>query len=113
MVRSIAASDHWTEQAIAPDDNGLSRRFSITHPFHPLNGRDFGLIETRNCWGEDRVFFIGDDGRSQSLPMNWTSLRPPDPFVETSAGRSVFRTSDLLALCDLIDSMKAGQSRSP
>ena len=40
------------------------------------------------------------------MPMSWTSLAPPDPFVETSAGRSPFRVRDLLALSDLVASLE-------
>ena len=28
----------------------------MTHPFHPLAGREFVFIALRQTWGEDRVF---------------------------------------------------------
>jgi hypothetical protein len=42
------------------------------------------------------------EGRVRSLPTAWTSLAAADPFVHTSAGRSFFRTEDLVALVSLI-----------
>ncbi|MDE0242423.1 MAG: DUF5372 family protein, partial [bacterium] len=95
----------WTERTIAPDADGPARSFSVTHPFHPLTGRRFEAVETRVCWGEERVYFVGEDGRLRRMPVSWTSLEPPDPFVETSAGRSAFRVRDLLALCGLVASL--------
>ena len=77
----------------------------MSHPFHPLNGRRFEAVEIGFCWGEERVYYDGGDGGRRRMPLGWTSLRPPDPFVEASAGRSAFRVRDLLALCDLVDSL--------
>jgi hypothetical protein len=38
-----------------------------------------------------------------SLPTSWTSLFPRDLFVEQSAGRSLFKVSDLLELSHFIE----------
>jgi len=78
----------------------------VTHPFHPLAGRQFGLVVRKNNWAEDRVFFFADDGQLTSLPSAWTDVDPPDPFDAVSAGRSPFRVEDLLALAALIDGMR-------
>jgi transposase len=29
----------------------------VTHPFHPLHGREFSLVTYRHNWGENRVYF--------------------------------------------------------
>ena len=42
------------------------------------------------------------EGQVRSLPTAWTSLAGADPFVRVSAGRSFFRTQDLVALVSLI-----------
>jgi hypothetical protein len=42
------------------------------------------------------------DQRIRSLPAGWTDVDDPDPFVAMSAGRSLFRVEDLLALSALI-----------
>jgi hypothetical protein len=74
----------------------------VTHPFHPLAGRKFDLVTYRQNWGEDRVYFRDEQGQLRALPAGWTSLAADDPFVAVSAGRSVFRTVDLLELVALM-----------
>jgi hypothetical protein len=81
---------------------GASQTFRVTHPFHPLSGREFTLVVYRHDWRGHRVHFHGDTGRLASLPAEWTSLFPVDPFVAVSAGRSPFRAQDLLELSQLI-----------
>ena len=74
----------------------------MTHPFHPLLGREFRLVTFRKNWGEEKVYFYDDGGRLSTVPLQWTTLAAPDPFVKISAGRSAFRVSDLLELADLL-----------
>ncbi len=78
----------------------------MTHPFHPRAGREYGVVAVRSTWGEDRVFFLDEDGTQRSLPVAWTDAVPPDPFVVVAAGRSPFRVDDLLALAELIDGLE-------
>ena len=83
----------------------------MTHPFHPLRGREFGLVTYRQNWGEDRVFYRQEDGVLTSIPAGWTSLYEPHPFNVISQGRSVFRFRELLELVRLIeDFMSEGKS---
>jgi Family of unknown function (DUF5372) len=82
--------------------SGASQTFRVTHPFHPLRGREFTLVTYRGGWDGYRVFFHGDAGQLVSMPAQWTSLLPVDPFVSISAGRSPFRVRDLLELSQLI-----------
>jgi hypothetical protein len=85
----------------------------VTHPFHPLFGRELALVVHKNNWAEDRVFFFADDGQMASLPACWTDVAPPDPFVVLAAGRSAFRFADLVALADLLDGLRSpGRRRS-
>ena len=78
----------------------------VTHPFHPLAGREFDLVVRKNNWAEDRVFFFVDDDALTSVPAGWTDVDPPDPFDVVSAGRSPFRVADLLALAFLLDGVR-------
>ena len=78
----------------------------MTHPFHPLCGRDFDLVTYRQNWGEDRVYFHDDQERLRSVSADWTSIGADDPFVAVSAGRAVFRTVDLMALAVLLDGLR-------
>ena len=78
----------------------------MTHPFHPLSGREVELVTYKKAWGEDRVFFRDEAGLLRHVPVEWTSAAPPDPFKEVAAGRCRFRTEDLLHLADLVEKLK-------
>jgi hypothetical protein len=80
----------------------------VTHPFHPLCGREFPLVTYSHNWWGHHVHFHDDTGRLASLPAQWTSLFPVDPFVALSAGRSPFRVQDLLELAELIARIRQG-----
>ncbi len=78
----------------------------MTHPFHPLRGREFALLQRKHTWDDDRVFFSDDEGRLCSLPTGWTDVAPADPFLVIAAGRSRLRVSDLLDLADLVERLQ-------
>jgi hypothetical protein len=83
----------------------------VTHPFHPLAGREFDLVVRKNNWAEDRVFFFNDDGQLVSIPAGFTDVDPPDPFVAVSAGRSAFRVEDLLELATQVEGLRPVRRR--
>jgi Family of unknown function (DUF5372) len=62
----------------------------VTHPFHPLSGRDFEFVVYRKNWGEDRVHLRDGSGQLFSVPAGWTDVAAPDPFVVGAAGRCPF-----------------------
>jgi Family of unknown function (DUF5372) len=71
-----------------------------------LVGEEYELVGFTHTWGEQRVFFRKPgDRRVCSLPSGWTNVEEPDPFVVMSAGRSLFRPTDLLALADLLEGL--------
>jgi hypothetical protein len=65
----------------------------VTHPFHPLAGRDFEFVAYRQNWGEDRVHLHDENGQLFSLPAAWTDAAAADPFVVVAAGRAPFSTA--------------------
>jgi hypothetical protein len=74
----------------------------VTHPFHPLHGRELDLVTRRYNWSEDRVYFQDDQGRLRTIPAAWTSVHEEDPLVVLAAGRSPFRASDLVELAAIV-----------
>jgi len=94
------------EPSTTPVQSGEARSFKVTHPFHPLCGREFILLTYRRNWGEDRVYYQEEDGRLRCLPAQWTDAVSPDPFCAISAGRAHFRPEDLQALADLIEGLQ-------
>ena len=81
----------------------------ITHPFHPLVGREIDVVERRCNCGEDRIFYRDPDGYLLSLPARWTSVEAEDPFVVVAAGRSRFRAVDLIDLVALVVKLRPGK----
>jgi hypothetical protein len=79
----------------------------VTHPFHPLFGREFELMTQKNAWGEDRVYFRDKSKHLHYIPLGWTSVAPVDAFKVAAAGQCRFRTEDLLRMADLVDSLAA------
>ena len=68
----------------------------------------FVLMTRRLNWGEDRVMFYDTRERLCSVLASWTDVPALDLFAQASAGRSCFRTDDLLQLCGLIDELSGG-----
>jgi Family of unknown function (DUF5372) len=85
----------------------------VTHRFHPLFGRSFEFVNRRKSWRSDRVYFFGDAGELACLPAEWTDVVPGDLFVVVSAGRSPFRTADLLELAELIGELRRAAGPVP
>ena len=85
-----------------------AQQVRVTHPFHPLAGRKFELIERRQNWADDRVYVLTRKQETLRLPVSWTSLAPEDPFVSVADGRAHFRLDDLRALRTLVDTLLAG-----
>ena len=75
----------------------------ITHPFHPLFGREYVLVTHRKTWGENRIYFHNEAGQLVGLPAHWTDFFPLDPFQMVAAGRAHFRPTELLLLAELIE----------
>jgi hypothetical protein len=85
----------------------------VTHPFHPWRGRQFEVFSVRQNWGEWRVMFFDEEQRFLALPVGWTSVAAPDPFVVVAGGRSRFRPEDLLRLARLISLTVAQREDQP
>jgi len=99
---SIFPRKNWNVLSSAPDTSAATQTFRVTHPFHPLCGRELALITHRHNWAEDRVYFNDDGGVLRGIPASWTSILEPDPVVAVGKGRSAFRVSDLLQLVALV-----------
>jgi hypothetical protein len=84
----------------------------VTHRFHPLFDGEFEFVKRRRNWAADRVYVFDGDGELLSLPVEWTDLAVPDPFVVVAAGRSPFRTQDLLELAGLVQAWDQRCARS-
>jgi hypothetical protein len=74
----------------------------ITHPFHPLSGKELACVGERyNRYGR-RLLLRVDDANICSVPPQWTDLIAPDPEIVIGVRRALFRVTDLLELTRLI-----------
>ena len=91
---------------------GETQRFRVTHPFHPLFGREFEVSYFRRDWGDDRVCYHDELGSEASIPVGFTDLRAPDPFVVMAVGRCRFRVEDLIELTKFVETFKSKEKGS-
>ena len=78
----------------------------MTHPFHPLSGRQLACIGERyNRYGR-RLLLRVDDETVCSLPPHWTDIVAPDPEIVFGGTRALMRVADLLELADLVTRLK-------
>jgi Family of unknown function (DUF5372) len=96
----------WKRSSKAPGDDGAKKHFRVIHPFHPLFGREFELVDYRKNWGEDRVYFYDAEERLQAIVARCTDAGGIDPFVAIAAGRSLFRYTDLIELSRLLEELQ-------
>lgn len=87
------------------------RTVRVTHRFHPWFEREFVFVAVRQTWGEDRVFFVDEEGGQHSLPVGWTDAAEPDAFVAVAAGRAALRVQDLVALVGLVARIRDGDCK--
>ena len=78
----------------------------VTHPFSPLKGKRFEVIEHMITWGEDRVLCIDENGETRLLMTSWTDYLPVEPFIAVSNGTVDFRYDDLKLLSQMLKGTK-------
>jgi uncharacterized protein DUF5372 len=93
----------------APVTPEINPRIRITHPFHPLSGKQFDLLEYRRLYSEGYVWFHDDCGQLRIIPAIWTDFVKGDAFVEMAAGTSSLHTACLLELVELVQ--RAGRKK--
>ena len=87
-----------------------TRLVRITHPFHPLSGKQLACVGERyNRYGR-RLLLRGDDATVCSVPPQWTDLVAPDPEIVIGLYRALFRLADLLELARLVDQLGSGSA---
>jgi hypothetical protein len=101
----------WRTRSTTANAAGTGETFRVTHPYHPLFGREYKLVTYCHGWGSHRVYFHDDAGRLRKIPACWTNIVAEDPFVVVAGGRSAFRVADLLMLADLIEVLQPRRSR--
>lgn len=88
--------------AIAPLRGEGSRRFRVTHPFHPLSGKQFDLVEHRCIFAQSYLYFHDECGHLREIPAIWTDFMKADVLVEMAGGRSPLHAGCLWELAKLV-----------
>jgi hypothetical protein len=76
----------------------------VTHPFHPLVGRDFEFVVHRQKWGEDRVHL--HDGGAVLAAGGMDGRGGVGPVCGDRRGSVPVHDDGLLGLADLIDRLR-------
>ncbi len=103
---------HTTHQTTL-NDHGDNKVFRVTHPFHPLFGQELIVLYRRHIDGEDFLFFQNVETHNNGISIHWTNLKPSNPYMVISDGRSLFRPQELLELVQLLQDLKPTKKRSP
>ena len=82
----------------------------ITHPFHPLCGKQFGVVEHKCIYAESYLFFYDSFGHLRQIPAVWTDFLKIDAFVEVAAARSALHAYFLLELAELLKHVREEKS---
>jgi Family of unknown function (DUF5372) len=85
---------------------GKTRRFRITHPFHPYRDREFDLIEQQGISIHSLLLFQDEAGYLQRIPAAWTDRAEGDVFGEVAAGRCALHADCLWPLAELLQQLR-------
>ncbi len=95
----------------AADANGLSRRFRITHRFHPWSGQEFELVTYLHTWGENRVYFHEGRRASGVGSGELDGSRSGRPAGVPGSGAFAIRAVDLIELAQLVERLTLGERK--
>jgi hypothetical protein len=88
-----------------------TRLARVTHPFHPLSGRQLLCVGERyNRYGMT-LLLETDDGAVCAVRPQWTDVVAPDPEIVLGGQRALFRVADLLELARLVDRLSGAIRR--
>jgi hypothetical protein len=84
---------------------GVTHLVRVTHPFHPLNGKQLPCVGERSNRQGRRLLLQVDGKTVCSVPPQWTDLAAPDPEIVMGKHRALFRVADLLELARLVEQL--------
>jgi hypothetical protein len=83
----------------------------VTHPFHPLSGRQLAWVGERYTRSGRRLLLQVDEATVCAVPPQWTDRVAPDPELVIGEQRALFRVADLLELARLLETLGRRESR--
>ncbi len=116
MTAARASADAHPPCACNSAKNALTpiaatRLVHVTHPFHPLSGRQLLCVGERyNRYGTTLLLETGE-GTVCAVRPHWTDVVARDPEIILGGQKALFRVADLLELAHLVDRL-SGRDRS-
>jgi hypothetical protein len=85
---------------------------TITHPFHPLKGKSFQILSTKNFNNKDILSLKTLAPRSViSVPRDWTDKADPNPYEAFTDLLPILSFSHLQQLAQLIADLNQAISK--
>lgn len=79
---------------------------TITHPFHPLCGRKFEILTTREYQGQDIFSLKSDQQGAFGIPREWTDRADPCPYNDLDIPPPLFALHALIELVEMVKQKK-------
>ena len=91
----------------------LLGRAEISHPFHPLRGQRFEVLQKRRVAGVDTPFLRGLERGTLCFPREWTDWADPSPYDSLTLPPHRLAADCLFELVALLDALPASRPSSP
>ena len=75
----------------------------ITHPFHPLRGKQFAVLKSRCVRGVECVVLKGSQSGTFAVPRDWTDQARPDTYRDAGIGPRCLKVELLLSIVELLN----------
>jgi hypothetical protein len=90
----------------APNSNPLSDWVTITHPFHPLHGKAFQFLSTRNYRGNCFISLRDLERGTFSVPVDWTDRSETQLYQAAGVQPTLLCAVHLVELAELVETIK-------
>jgi len=74
---------------------------TITHPFHPMSGKNLQILKTRKIGGRLVLTLRNEQVGNINVPVDWTDYFPVNQEAH-STPEAFISVESLLALCELV-----------
>ena len=83
----------------------------VTHPFHPLRGQRFRILQSRVWASRGKLILEGGDCGTFSVWREWTDRDPANGISENQGG-PLLAPAPLLELAALLAAWRAAQKKA-
>ncbi|MHB8974204.1 MAG: DUF5372 family protein [Pirellulaceae bacterium] len=73
----------------------------ITHPFHPLRGKQFAVLKSRCVRGVECLILKGSESGTFAVPRGWTDQARPDAYRDADLAPRHLLFESVLSIVEL------------